>query len=74
MERFWPLEDQKDNEGFSVLKKTSDLLDRSNPLLQNSEEDELSGDDLDKKHKVLRSELLHHKYFYLNEEVNREMY
>ena len=37
-------------------------------------EDEQTGDDLNKKSKVLRSELLHHKYFYLKEEVDKEMY
>ena len=85
MQKFWPLEDEEDNEGFSVLKNTSevlrsttDLIDRSNPLLQDSiysqMQDNETGDDLVKKSKVLRSELLHHKYFYLSEEVDKEMY
>ena len=36
--------------------------------------DDQTGVDPVKKSKVLRSELLHHKYFYLNEEVDKEMY
>ena len=85
MQKFWPLEDEENNEGFSVLKNTtevlkntSDLIDRSNPLLQDSiysqMQDDKTGDDPVKKSKVLRSELLHHKYFYLSEEVDKEMY
>ena len=36
--------------------------------------DDQTGVDPVKKSKVLRSELLHHKYFYLNEEVDKEMF
>ena len=81
MQKFWPLKDEE----ISVLKNTSEalrntseLIDRSNPLLQdciNSQtQDEQTDEDPVKKSKVLRSELLHHKYFYLSEEVDKEMY
>ena len=63
MERFWPLESQEKNQKTQPQKKS---------LPKTNETEDL--DDPDKKNKVLRSELLHHKYFYLNEEVDREIY
>ena len=43
-------------------------MDKHWPLAEDQ-----NGVDPTKKSKVLRSELLHHKYFYLNEEVDKEM-